>query len=1154
MIRSLSKEVQSHLRSGVAIFSLQQCVEELLLNSIDAGATCVAVKIDIEACKVQVLDNGSGMDRENMERVGTRYCTSKCSSIEDLDNLCFYGFRGEAIASMATMATMVEITSRTKTSVKTFVKRFHEGKASDVFEAQTTRPSAGTTVLICNFFHNLPVRRKRMDSVLEVERVRQRVEAISLMHPSVSFTVKRDCSDTLLVQIPKARNTYYRFVQIHGLNRAQKLGEVNYTHGQFEMTGHVGREGHYNNSLQFLFVNGRLLLKTRLHKLLNCLLRRPSNVQTSNLNVSAVIPSPKQKGSADLHGVYIINIKCPYSEYDVCLEPAKSLIEFKDWDSVLLCIEEGIKVFLTKENLVSECSVSDIQSFGEKESSPGGNVNIEDTGRLPVPEKNFGQDEEMPEPVRSNTESETNSDSDPEEEEMVNNDAIDEPLQELLENVQNTECTDDREDNTSSLCVSSNKITHFENSRIDVIDHKVAYDSLRRFTEPNLSCAPKRKLTLPHARSQTDGCDYGPKITRVTPHRKLTLSFETGSLDKFKRLFGKEVEMKPQTMNTQIPDVLCPTDFFESSALKASSNLVCSESVPVEDLGVDRSLFKDNSVFKKFQCSSASKRNRISLATKLSRKVEHEDTKNTLISDTLLNPLTQDTDFIEKFPNSLSVVVNNDGVLNHSVIAENSVTTEPHEVDRSDEPTFTAPNGQEMSTSTSTSTSEDTELTKNTTSPKPDNPQGQIVDPASQHDLLPSKTGNEEQTANESRGHESDGTKPVSSDWLTHYDDSLGKLVYINQVTGLSKYENPSLKENQVPCSANLTNMAVSVVSKTGLEYRCYPFQTDLVLPFLPKPRAERVRSTSIENGGPSSLSTLYSEWNNPVFVRPPQVAVDVTSGQAEGLAVKIHNILFPYRFTKEMIHSMKVIHQVDKKFLACLINTTVENTPESSENEGNLLVLVDQHAAHERVRLEALVTESHEDDPDTPGKKRLCASSVSPPLEIHMTEEEIRLLSLYQLSLRDLALEISFPQTEQSSVLVERLPTCFVEKENTEKRRGRRSVIKSIAEEYLRELIEALQSTGRVKVTLPLTVHNVLASQACHGAIKFNDELSKEECCSLVASLSSCQLPFQCAHGRPSILPLADLLHLEDEQELPKPNLRKLRRMYKAWQLYGNN
>ncbi|XP_060750779.1 DNA mismatch repair protein Mlh3 isoform X2 [Tachysurus vachellii] len=1106
MIKSLSKEVQSQLRSGVAIFSLQQCVEELLLNSIDAGATCVAVQIDIEACKIQVLDNGSGMDRDNMERVGIRYSTSKCKSIEDLENLCFYGFRGEAIASMATMSAMVEITSRTKMSVKTFVKRFYEGKGSDVFEAQTTRPSAGTTVLICNFFHNMPVRRKRMDSVLEVERVRQRVEAISLMHPSVSFTVKRDGSGTLLIQLPKARNTYYRFVQIHGLNRAQKLGELNYSFGQFEITGHVGREGHYNKSLQFLFVNGRLLLKTRLHKLLNCLLRRLSNVQNSNPNVPTVVSSPKQKSSADLHGVYIINIKCPYLEYDVCLEPAKTLIEFRNWDSVLLGIEEGIKAFLTKENLVSECSMSDVQNVTNKESTSGWNVNIEDAGKLAVDEiKDRRQDEEMSEPEPEQSDSKTYSDSDPEKD--VKNDAVEKPLQDMLENCPDTQCTA-MDDSISPFCVKS------KDFRIAAIDHKVAHDSLRCFTEPSLSHAPKRKLTLLSAQNHTAySCDYEPKIAKVTPHRKLTLSFETGSLDKFKRLFGKEVELKPQTTNTQIPDVLCRTDSLGGCALNASNNLVCSESMHVEDR-VDRFLPRENSVFKKSQCSSADKRNRISLATKLFRKVECEDKIYTQTDET--NHGTQDSD---SRPNSLSVQLNNDIFSHPSIIAENSITTEPYEDDQSDEPTFTAPKGQEMSTSTSASTTtEDSELTKNTTSPKPQNPQGQILDPASQHDLLPSKTGNEEQAANESRGQESDEVTPGSSDWLTHYDDSLGKMVYINPVTGLSKYADPSLKETQVPCSTNLTNMAVSVVSKTG----------------------------------PGSLSTLYSEWNNPVFVRPPQVALDVTSGQAEGFAVKIHNILFPYRFTKEMIHSMKVIHQVDKKFLACLINTA--DTTEPSKDDGNLLVLVDQHAAHERVRLEGLVTESHEDDPDTPGKKRLCGSSVSPPLEIHVTEDEIRLLRLYQLSLRDLALEISFPQTDKPCVLVERLPTCFVEKENTEKRRGRRSVIKSIAEEYIREHIEALRSTGRVKSTLPLSVHNVLASQACHGAIKFNDVLSKEECCSLVASLSSCQLPFQCAHGRPSILPLADLLHLEDGQDRPKPNLRKLRRMYKAWQLYGKN
>uniref|UniRef100_A0A4W6EXV9 MutL homolog 3 (E. coli) n=1 Tax=Lates calcarifer TaxID=8187 RepID=A0A4W6EXV9_LATCA len=352
-----------------------------------------------------------------------------------------------------------------------------------------------------------------------------------------------------------------------------------------------------------------------------------------------------------------------------------------------------------------------------------------------------------------------------------------------------------------------------------------------------------------------------------------------------------------------------------------------------------------------------------------------------------------------------------------------------------------------------------------------------------------------------------------AGDWLHHYDTSVGKTVYVNRVTGLSKYEDPSTEDTQVRCSSDVTNMAVSVVSET-------------------------------DGGGESSnsLSSLYSKWNNPVFVQPPMVGVDISSGQADGLAVKIHNILFPYRFSKAMIHSMKVIHQVDKKFLACLINTRDEEPAAHTETEGNLLVLVDQHAAHERVRLENLVADSYEDDPDASGERRLCSSTILPPLEISVTEEELRLLRCVYLLLGKTVLHplaVSDPQ-----VFVGKVPLCFMEKESNELRRGRPSVIKPIVEEYLREQIELLRSTGRVRGTLPLTVLKVLASLACHGAIKFNDTLSKDECHSLVASLSSCQLPFQCAHGRPSIAPLVDVLHLDKDQK--KPNLRKLRRMHK--------
>ncbi|NXH81955.1 MLH3 protein, partial [Edolisoma coerulescens] len=146
--------------------------------------------------------------------------------------------------------------------------------------------------------------------------------------------------------------------------------------------------------------------------------------------------------------------------------------------------------------------------------------------------------------------------------------------------------------------------------------------------------------------------------------------------------------------------------------------------------------------------------------------------------------------------------------------------------------------------------------------------------------------------------------------------------------------------------------------------------------------------------------------------------------------------------------------------------------------------------------------------------------------------------------NLEDLGLELSFPETNSSLILVRKVPMCFMEREANELRRKRQPITKSI--------MELVQTTrGGARGTLSLTFLKVLASQACHGAIKFNEHLTLEESCRLIEALSSCKLPFQCAHGRPSMLPLADIDHLQQEKQ-PKPNLTRLRKMARAWQLFG--
>lgn len=122
-----------------------------------------------------------------------RYNKIKCSLLEDLENVRFYRFRGEAISSTVSLAEMVEILSRIKLSLKTYVKTFNEANALDVAEAQTVRPSAGMTVSVYNI-HNMPVRRKRMDIVLETEHIRQSGDHISDAPICVIYSEKRKFS------------------------------------------------------------------------------------------------------------------------------------------------------------------------------------------------------------------------------------------------------------------------------------------------------------------------------------------------------------------------------------------------------------------------------------------------------------------------------------------------------------------------------------------------------------------------------------------------------------------------------------------------------------------------------------------------------------------------------------------------------------------------------------------------------------------------------------------------------------------------------------------------------------------------------------------------------------------------------------------------
>lgn len=818
MIRCLPQEVRGKLRSGVALPSLQQCVEELILNSIDAEATCVGVRMEMEAFKIQVIDNGAGMIPEDLECVGNRYYTSKCRSVEDLDNLRWYGFRGEALASAVSLATLVEISSRARSSVKTHVKIFKDGKGRDVFEAETARPSAGTTVVICNFFYNMPVRRKRMDPVLEAERIRRRVEAVALMHPAVSFTLKNDCTGAMLVQLSKARDTYHRFVQIHGLSRAQNLREIRHAHKQFEVTGYISREGHYNNSLQFLYVNDRLLLKTRIHKLLNFLLRRLSSSSQRNDNPEgqSAIRSPKLKRSQELHGMYVINIKCPYSEYDICLEPAKSLIEFKEWDGILFCVEEAVKAFLKREDLMSEDPPDDLDC-----ASPG----LFGAPTAELERHNSGSSEQAASSaftVDCSIGLKMASHS-------VHRKTKDDPQSSLMECSVETEQQGDGEMNTDQLDNKRSEQNRRDEPPCDSVRREPAPDnddiqektmlflsgSARENKEIKLSNASSasgmtsQECVTQHTQQYEGNEQISPEHQQTQEHRHSAVSKKKISLsDPYIHECLQTAGPAHFTRPVHQQQGLAQNYEEGATALKRKISL---------GAGHDRACQKPP---RDFVSSTPSKIHRLSAGPKVFLSKEsgslekfrrtygksNEQSKETCKEDKIKLPPLDGC-----FLNPMKLLAIDKG-------RQESDATEREETRRSP-PTLLDPNSKHVSASSGGKSSLAAKLCIL-------KQHRMNLSEVLQHSFAP-----DSQDSNNNKNHGALNSEPdpacgtdlqqaeegaTSGDWIPHYDSSLGKSVCVNRVTGLSRFGDPPTEETPVPCTSDITNMAVDVISEMG--------------------------------------------------------------------------------------------------------------------------------------------------------------------------------------------------------------------------------------------------------------------------------------------------------------------------------------------------
>ncbi len=303
-IRLLPDTLISQIAAGEVVERPASVLKELLENALDAGATAVDIRLDAGGVKrLRISDDGHGIPRDDLGPALTRHATSKIASLDDLENVASLGFRGEALASIASVADLT-LTSRARGAPHAFALA---GGKSDPAPAAL---GEGTVIEVAELFGQVPARRKFLKSeATEFAHCSEALKRIALSRPEVSFTLTHNGR---VAQHLKAETLKQRITHVLGEEFASGARMVEAQAGPIGIIGMIGdpAQARASRDAQYFFVNGRFVR-------------------------DKVLQHAVRAAYADvLHGdrqpAYALFITLPPSGVDVNVHPAKIEVRFRE--------------------------------------------------------------------------------------------------------------------------------------------------------------------------------------------------------------------------------------------------------------------------------------------------------------------------------------------------------------------------------------------------------------------------------------------------------------------------------------------------------------------------------------------------------------------------------------------------------------------------------------------------------------------------------------------------------------------------------------------------------------------------------------------------------------------------------------------------------
>ena len=318
-IIQLSPHIANLIAAGEVVERPASVVKELLENAVDAGASKVTIEIkDGGMTYLRVTDNGCGMSAEDAKTAFLRHATSKLRTAEDLAAISTCGFRGEALAAIASVSR-IDLMTKTPSSIEGISLQLEAGQ---IIEESVAGCPDGTTIIVRDLFFNTPARMKFMKSdTVEGSRVTAAVQMQALAHPTVAFRMLRDGKEVL--STPGKGGLQAAVYCIYGKDSA-RMAQVDSRWEQYSLTGYVSKptDARPSRAMQTFFVNGRPV--------------------KSRLLISALEEAYRNQIMVGKFPACVLHLNLPANTVDVNVHPAKTEVKFLNEKAVFDCVHYGV--------------------------------------------------------------------------------------------------------------------------------------------------------------------------------------------------------------------------------------------------------------------------------------------------------------------------------------------------------------------------------------------------------------------------------------------------------------------------------------------------------------------------------------------------------------------------------------------------------------------------------------------------------------------------------------------------------------------------------------------------------------------------------------------------------------------------------------------